>query len=125
MTKKDESKIGKSLIGLVTVLPSIYRIATNIPRLLEADVRSTERSIFMILCLAVIGLVFLFSSWVCLLAILYLYLVSSQLSAMMSLFIIFILNFLLLIIVGLKMANKKNNVMFPGIRQLLRMVSGD
>lgn len=122
MTKKDESRVGKSLIGLVTVLPSLYRVATNIPRLLEADVRSTERSLVGFVCLAVISLVLLFSSWFCLLAMLFLYFTSLQLSTMISLLIIFGLNFLLLIIVGLIMTNKKSDLIFPHIRSLLRSI---
>lgn len=120
MSNKRKFNLITFVMNVVLAAPALLGAFTNVLGLVQADARLAKRSLIRCVVLAIFGLTLLFSSWVCLLGIIYLSLISLHLSPILSLMIIFLINTLLLIIIGLVMMNVKDKIFFPRVTSLIR-----
>ncbi len=122
MTQKKRSTISKYLLRAVMVVPMLFGVVGNIFSLLEIEARLTARSIFCILMLCILMVAILTTTWVCLLAMLFLYLVSWQLSWQLSLLILVLVNLVLLMLLAWIITAIKKDLFFPETRALLKSI---
>ena len=122
MAHKKRSTIGKYLLRAVMTVPMLFGVIGNIFSLLEIEARNTGRSIFYILMLCIFTVSVLTTTWVCLLAMLFLWLVSLQLSWQLSLFVLVVVNLVLLLLMIWMITALKKNLFFPETRGLVKSI---
>lgn len=120
MTHKRKHSIGQYLLRAVMAVPMLFGVMGNIFSLIEIEARLTVRSLFFILTLSILMVAILTTTWVCLLAMLFLYLISWQLSWQLSLFILVLLNIVLLILLVWMLNTIKRHMFFPETRALVK-----
>lgn len=115
---KKKSGLGNVLVNLLMVVPSLLKIATHFVSCIEHEAGLAKKSIIILSFLFIIALSLTTITWCCLCAIIFLLLISWQISWIVSLSIILAINILLLIITGLSITKAKNNLFFPETRKL-------
>lgn len=123
MKDKKKSILSKVLIQFIMAIPVIFGLISHAFSLIEWEAQRAKRSFVLILILWLVMGSLLTATWLCLLAMFFIYLSSLKLSLLLSLFIIFMLNIFLLLIVSLIILKIKNHLFFPVARRLLRGVS--
>lgn len=121
--KTGKSKVTKSLVNLLLIVPSIINIIGSISLLFKTDARGSIRSMVIILLMSLFIVSLMVTTWMCLLAIIFIYFTSLQMSLMLSLSIILILNLLLMIIFILLVSKIKENIGFPQTTELLNSLT--
>ncbi len=120
MAAKKKSRRGIHLLRLVLLLPSIVSVISKITKLIHYEARQASQSIGVLIAFAVIFAVISFSAWLCVLAIVLMYLLSLHVSVLLSLSALLGLNLLILIICCFVMAGAKKKLSFPITRQKVR-----
>lgn len=110
----------KSLLNVISAVPSFFSLANNAIALLEYEAQTAGRSIIKIILLLLMTISLLTVCWWCLLGMLFLFLTAHQLDSQLALFIILLINLFILIIVGLMLSNAKKNIFFPHTRRLIK-----
>ncbi|MHB1949224.1 MAG: hypothetical protein ACYCQI_14040 [Gammaproteobacteria bacterium] len=118
MAMKKKHSVIRTISTLFFMVPTIFNFVTNLCGLISSEARLAGRSIVMILILAVFLASLLTTTWLCLVAMLFVYLIT-HLSWMASLGVILGLNLLLVLMVGLLIARAKKNLTFPETRSQL------
>ena len=113
MTEKRKSSLGKTLINLALLVPSLFSLLCNITTLIRMEARLAGKSLVMIIGLLMLLGTVLISTWFCVLALLFIYLTSLQLSTAVSLVIILLLNILTIIFITSMVFRHKKNLLFP------------
>jgi hypothetical protein len=122
MASHKKSSIMRKVINFISVVPLMGRAITHVFHLIESESRLAGKYLLLFLIYGVMfGLLITFT-WLCLLAMLCVYLISLQMSWLVALFIIFIINLLLLTVVTLLILNIKKEVFFPQSRKLLHRI---
>lgn len=121
MTKKEKKKsnLTRTFLSLLVGLPTLLSILNKITSLIRFEMRLAGRSIVNIIILAILCALLLTSAWLCLLAMLFIYLTSLQWSIQFVLLILFALNLLLFLIVFRIITKHRQNLIFPETRDLL------
>jgi len=120
MTAKKKSFFTATVIKLLFFLPTLFGFVGNFFALVEIEARLAGRNLVTLLVLYLMLGSLLTSLWLCLLGLLFLYLITVQSSWALGLMIILVFNLLFLIIIGIIMIRLKNNLLFPETRNLLR-----
>ncbi len=115
MAKKTLS-ISRIVLKLITFVPGILGLAYTV----AAEAKLAGKSLFLFFVISFIVALLLMSSWLCLLALLFTYLISAQFSVMASLALVLLLNLILLTSVGLYTAKIKKDLLFPSTRRQVR-----
>jgi hypothetical protein len=117
MAKK--SSISKTLLNLVlllpSLLPSILGLLSNLTSLIRIEAGAAGKRLTALIILAITIGFLLVSSWLCLLALLFIYLTSLHLTMTMCIVTLLITNLILLSIVSLVALRIKNNLLHPFI----------
>ena len=113
MTEKRKSSLGKTLINLALLIPSLFSLLCNITTLIRIEARLAGRSLVIIIGLLMLLGTVLVSTWFCILALLFIYLTSLQLSTAVSLLIILLLNILTIVLITSMAFRHKKNLLFP------------
>jgi hypothetical protein len=113
MAVKKRSTVSKTVVNLLLLLPSLLSLFSNLTSLIKIQAGVAGKRLIVLIVLAVAIAFLLLSSWLCLLALLFIYLTSLQLSMVMCVSIIFIANTILLFIVSLAALRVKNNLLHP------------
>lgn len=116
MSKKS-SLVGFA-IRVLAIAPLVRSAASHFMEAIESDAQSAKKQIILLAVFIILFGVFLFSAWLCLMTLLFVYLSSLSLSLLVCSFILFVLNFLCLLIAALVLVNIKNNALFPQINEL-------
>src|SRR5580698_3209762 len=99
MTKRKKPTLGKALINLVIGIPTLLSLIGKIGSLIGFEIRLASKSLISIIILALLSALLLTSSWLCVLAMLFVYLTSLHWSTQCILLALFGLNLILLLIV--------------------------
>ncbi len=102
---------------VITIVPAIYNVIIHVFSSIGSEARLAGRSIMVLLALAILlGSIFA-TIWLCVLAMLFVYLSSLQWNPLWSLLLIIGINLVFLIIVLYIMSKAKNNLTFHKTRQ--------
>lgn len=107
----------KIIMDLILIFPSVISLFSNIASLITMEARLAGNSIFVIALFSMIFASLLSVSWLCLLALLFMYFTSMHLGTVFSLFFVFLINTLILLVIGLVMLKVKNNLLHPTARK--------
>lgn len=113
----------RAMVKLLLVIPLIFKVMANTSELVKDEARTAMTNGIKLLLLLVFTSSLIVISWLTLLAMLLLYLVSLQLSWILSVAIVFLVNSLvvmILILLGIKI---KNNLLFPQTKLILRLLT--
>src|SRR5580658_1334262 len=122
MTDKKNNLLSKYIVDLAMCFFSLFKIIPNFILLVEIEARSAGKSIISLLIMYLIAGSLLTSVWLCMLAMCFIFFISSHLSWLLSLFIIIVINILLLIINMICILKSKDNLSFAKTRELLRNI---
>ena len=78
MAHKKKSSVGRTLLRVVTLVPTLFSVFNNVTALVGWEAKRAGKSAVSIVLFAFFAASLLTTIWVCLLAILFLYLVSIQ-----------------------------------------------
>jgi hypothetical protein len=113
MAKNSKGALMGAVMSLVLLVPKLFNFMGNISTLVKLEAQQAGRNLTIIVLLMFISAILLTSSWLCLLGLAYLYLVSLHIGAIPALTIVTIFNLLLLLIIGLIIYTLKRNLFFP------------
>ncbi len=116
MTKKKGYSVLKVIMELILILPNVISFVSNLTKLISYEARLAAKSIFVIIILSLICTSLLSISWLCLLCLLYIYLLT-YLSTAISLLIVFFVNTIILLFFGLLLLHTKKNLEFTETRE--------
>jgi hypothetical protein len=112
MAKNSKGALTGAVMSLVMIVPKLFNFVGNISTLVKLEAQQAGRNLTIIVLLMFISAILLTSTWLCLLALAYLYLMSIM-GAIPALTIVTIFNLLLLLIIGLIIYTLKRNLFFP------------
>jgi len=118
-TKKKPS-FSRAILNLIVLVPTIFGLLQKIVTLLEAEARLAGQSFIQLIVLSMVFGSLLTATWVGVLAMLYLYFQSLAWTPLLSLFVLFVINVLTLIIVAFCLCKAKKNLFFPEVRSQFR-----
>lgn len=118
--EKKKYSISRFFTKMFMLVPNLISLAFHMTELIGAESRIAVKSIILIIMLSAIFGCLLVASWLCLMGVVCVYLVSLQLSWMSSLLIIFSLNILILIFIGIYIIRVKERLFFPATRYQVR-----
>lgn len=125
MTKKKSSSLGKTIIKYLLVVPAIFSLTNNIIMLMKLELACMRRKLIVFAILAIFSMALFLTFWLSLNVILYVYLVSINISILMSYVLLAVLNLLLLIISALCMALLNIDASFPETRKAVQQIFSD
>lgn len=120
-----KNKKKPSLLMIITNLVGAYvKRLTDLTQLASLEAKLAVKSLIKIIILVYfLGFVFI-STWLCLLLVLFLYLVSLQFSWISAAFIITSLNCIIFFIIIFSIFKLKKNIFFPATRRQIGHVRG-
>lgn len=120
MAKKNKAGTSRSILNLLFVVPSIISFAGNLVSLVQAEIHEMRRNIFWMVVLLVFSTVLLSTLWMGLMALLYIFFLSLNVSSIISIVFILLLNLFLLVITCLCATLVKNKIGFPETKEVVR-----
>lgn len=123
MAHKKKRSMGRTLLKVVTLVPTLFSVFTNITALVGWEAKRAGKSVVTIILFAFFAAFLLTTIWLCLLGILFLYLVSLHWTEIQALLFIILVNVILLGVIGFVISKVKNNLTFPLIRKQLQIIS--
>lgn len=125
MTKKHRARLSSTLLKMLLVIPALFSLTARLLALAQREIRMVRKKIIFLVAMTIASLVLLLSVWVCGNILLTLYLLSVNLSLMLSVTLILTLNTLLLIIVCLTMALVKVDLSLSETRRMVQSLLSD
>ncbi|EKD54056.1 MAG: hypothetical protein ACD_60C00126G0002 [uncultured bacterium] len=114
MAKRNKFSLGDTVKNVIMLVPNIIGIVSDLAALVRLETQLAGKTIVTVLILSIMYAFLMISIWFCLLAMLFIYLVTSlQWSLMMSLLLLLGLNTLCLMIIGFIIVRIKRNLLFP------------
>lgn len=110
------------LLKLALVFPSVAGLIVNIPTLIKHEMHIAQKSLINVLILTIIAASLLTTLWLCILGFLFLFVYPLCQSLFCSLGIIFLVNVVVLLIVGFIISKIKKNIFFPSTRKQLQHI---
>lgn len=120
MAKKKKPTLSKTLFSLMVAIPTLLGLTKRIGALIKLEARLAKRGLFSIVIFALISALLLTASWLCVLAILFIYLSSLQWSTLNILIILLGINIFMLIITFSFVRKYQRRLSFPETRHMLR-----
>lgn len=119
MTKKRKPTLGKAFLNLVLGLPVLLSLTKRIGALIGYEARLASKSILSIMMLICMIVILLSTTWLCLLAMLGVYLMSLLWPTQIILLTLLGVNVIMLFIVFVLLRKYKKRLSFPETRYLL------
>lgn len=119
MAKKKKPTLSRAILSLMVGIPALLSLTGRIKSLIGFEARLAGRSLVGIMILTIVYALLLSSSWLCVLAMLFVYLTSLLWSIQIILLTLLGINLIMLIIVGCIIRNYKKRLIFPETRHLL------
>jgi hypothetical protein len=113
MAKKSKGAVAGAISSVMFLFPKLFNFVGNIGTLVKMEAQQAKRNLTIIVTLMFISVILLTTTWLCLLALAYLYLVTLHLSEITSLLIVTVFNVLLLVFVGMFIFFLKRHLFFP------------
>ncbi len=104
---------------LLLLIPTLISVGYNITTLFGLEVALAKKSAVKIIVLSMIATCLFLSAWLSFLVLLFFYLLSWQISAVVSVFIIFVTNLVAFGVVTYFIIKLKKHLFFPAIRHQL------
>ena len=125
MPTKKKTSIVRTIKNFILMVPALFGFMKTLTLLLRYETRLARKSLAVVLLCLILFAALLASMWLCVLAILFVYLTTVvHLSALLTLGLILLLNVLLLVIVVLIMVKAKENLFFPETSRQIARLSG-
>ena len=122
MASEKRSSLGRTMRNLISLVPNLIAIVSNITTLINLEARLAGRALLFLITLAVVSAILIMSLWMCLLAMLVVYLLSVQWSLLASLAVVLVLNIIFFVVVTIMMAKAKKHLLFPATVQECREI---
>ncbi len=111
---------------LLLLIPNVMRLSYVFSALITYEARLAGKSLFNIVLLTSVVIMFLISAWICLLGLLLTYFVFSlQWSWLFAVSTLFAFNLIGLIIAMVAISKSKHNLFFPETRRELQKIKDD
>jgi hypothetical protein len=117
--KKNKFTLGKSLLNIALGIPSFLSLTAKIASLFKFEAGLASRSVVNIIMLGVLFALLLSASWICLLALLFVHLMTLGWSIPNILLTLLGINLFSLSIVGIFILKYKKRLSFPETRFLV------
>ena len=104
---------------LSNIIQTYFKTIKDIAHLIGIEAKFAAKNLLPIFILSMLFQSFLMMSWICLCGLLLIYFMSLGWSILYSLFIVTIINFLSMIVIGLSLLTLKRNVAFAATRRQL------
>jgi hypothetical protein len=119
MARKKASNLS-TLVKYVLVLPAVFHLVHGIFEIAKDEAASIRRKFVYVVMAALFALALLASIWLCVTALIVLWLLSMHLTPVAAISITLLLNFLLLTIVGLLLSIVKLDPLLPETRKVIK-----
>lgn len=119
--KKRKSNSSK-LMKLLMIIPNLFSFFGNLFSLIQSELEHTRRQIILLVLLTLFILILMFSVWLSLNALLFIYLINSLFNVISAVAIIGLINFLLLMIVCFFISRQEISITFPETRKIINDV---
>lgn len=113
MSNKKRPSIAETLLHVVTLVPNLVNLATNVTSLLNVELRLAGRNIMMLVTLSVLFALLLMTTWLGVLTLLFIYLTSLQLSMAASVAFLMLLNIIVMMFLFIFLMRAKTELFFP------------
>jgi len=110
--KKSSKKKSRLIYNLLLLVPNVFNIIKNISRTIKRDTYLAGKNIVIIIILAIMLAFLLTSTWIGVLAVIFLCLIKLQFSWISAAIIVLLLNTLLVLLVLRAMSKAKDNIFF-------------
>jgi hypothetical protein len=110
----------KKILNLLVAMPVIVNLFSKVKLLFKEEVSYSLKNILILLVLMLLSLGIIFIIWICLLSILFLYLISLNISWILSITAIILINIILLSILIINIYRLSNRVKFPGMISIVQ-----
>jgi hypothetical protein len=124
MAKHKKLSLGKALMTFIMIAPSIFNIITKTISLIGSEARLAGRSFVLLIILAVMMGALLTATWVGLLGLLIIYLLSLGWSLLAAAALTLAINILFMLFIAFYAARAKNNLTFPETRHQFQQMTG-
>lgn len=123
MAGKKKHSLSRTLMALLIGVPAFFSVMGKIFAQVGFESRLAVKSLVAIILLGVIATILLMSTWLCVLALAYVYLISQALSAPSVLAILLALNLVLLMAVFLRVLSYRKKMQFLETRETIHQVT--
>lgn len=120
--KKSYASYARVIINYLLIIPTLIRLFSTIISRLEEDAKLAGRGLAHLLLLMLMLLICLFSTWFCVLGILFMWLTFLNFTGLSALSIIFCINIIIIVILLMLTIKAKKKLNFPHSRRLLHDV---
>lgn len=117
MTNKKRPGFGQNIMRIVLLATNLFGFASNLTALLKYETHMAGKSLAKIVVLSLLIVMFLSCIWLCLLAMLLVYLISLQFSLIAAISIMLGINLLLVFIVTFMLCKARRVMFFPITRE--------
>jgi hypothetical protein len=117
---RSSGSIGKTILNLIILIPTFYKLVGKVLCLVSYEAQLAGKTIIKLLLLAIASAVILASTWLCLLALIAVYLISLGISNILTITIIILLNILILILLMFIAHKSEKNLSFRTTRHQIR-----
>ncbi len=117
-SKKKSHKAGR-ILKLLKVVPALFTFFGHLFSLMRAELSQIRRQLAVVIILTLFLLVLIFTVWISLNALLFLYLVTICHSVACAIGVIALANFMLLLLVSYFIATRKFNATLPETRKVI------
>ena len=108
-----------SVMQYVSVIPLLFKAMDGLFSLIKVEAYQAKKNIITLIILGLLLGIIAFSTWLCLLALLFIYFISIQFTLIESALILVLINLFLLILFGTKILFAKK-IFFPQTKQLIK-----
>ena len=117
MTKKTDVSKRKKFINFLLLAIHLFGVANRLTSLVKIEAYLAKKNIILLCVLSLFFGVVLFSTWICLLALLFSYLIAFHFSVPASLCLLLILNLLLILFIFIAISRVKRKISFIESRE--------
>lgn len=117
MTSKKKRSLSAIILDMVMLIPNLMNVVQHTTTLIKSEARLAIKNIVMLVMLGIISALLLVSTWLGILAMLFIYLVSLHLSEMIALMFVLLINILFFMIVLLLLKKRQSHFLSRDCRQ--------
>jgi hypothetical protein len=113
MKDKRKLSLSRMLKDIIFMVPSLFFSVTNLTAIISAEAELAIKSLIILIILCFLTAALITAAWLCLLAMLFMWLLSLQISFVVSFLILFACNVVILGIVFYVISRYRKNLSFP------------
>ena|SRR5436190_16740552 len=120
MKDKKKLSLGRILKDVIFMVPSLFFSVTNLTAIISAEAQLAIRSVILLAILCLLAAALLTTAWLCLLGMLFTWLLTLHLSLVISFLILFFCNVFLLLIITFAISYYRRYLSFPATSNMIR-----